>query len=83
VVARDLLGEAVQALGLAIGSAVNLLDVERVVLGGGLGERLGPDWLRRIEKVARRHTFFRPPPTYALAELGDTGGAVGASMLVR
>jgi glucokinase len=82
-VARTLLGEAVQALGVAIGSAVTLLDVERVVLGGGLGERLGPGWLKRIEKAARRHTFFRPPPTYVLAELGDTGGAVGASLLVR
>jgi glucokinase len=82
-VAQDLLGEAVDALGLAIGSAVTLLDVERVVLGGGLGGRLGPDWLKRIEKAARPHTFFRPPPAYALAELGDTGGAVGASLLVR
>jgi glucokinase len=82
-VARDLLAEAVDALGVAIGSAVTLLDVERVVLGGGLGERLGPNWLKRIEKAARRHTFFRPPPAYALAELGDTGGAIGASLLVR
>jgi glucokinase len=82
-VASDLLDEAVQALGVAIGSAVTLLDVERVVVGGGLGERLGIAWLARIEKAARRHTFFRPPPTYALAELGDMGGAIGASLLRR
>ena len=41
-VAHELLGEAVEALGVGIGSAVTLLDVEAVVLGGGLGERLGP-----------------------------------------
>lgn len=82
-VATALLDEAVQALGVAIGSAVTLLDVELVVMGGGLGERLGTAWLRRIEKAARRHTFFRPPPTYALAELGDMGGAIGASLLGR
>ena len=80
-VATDLLDEAVQALGVAIGSAVTLLDVELVVMGGGLGERLGAAWLKRIEKAARRHTFFRLPPAYRLAELGDMGGAIGASLL--
>lgn len=81
-VATALLHEAVQALGVAIGSAVTLLDVERVVIGGGLGERLGPTWIKRIEKAAKHHTFFRPPPDYVQAELGDLGGAVGASLLV-
>ena len=80
-VARELLDEAVAALGVAIGSAVTLLDVELVVIGGGLGERLGPTWLQKIEKAAKRHTFFRPTPRYALAELGDMGGAIGASLL--
>jgi glucokinase len=81
-VAQDLLREAVEALGVGIGSAVTLLDVEAVVVGGGLGERLGPSWLRRIEKAAKPHTFFRDPPAYKLAELGDMGGAIGASLLV-
>jgi len=80
-VARELLDEAVAALGIAIGSAVTLLDVELVVLGGGLGERLGPVWLRRIEKAARPHVFFDEPPAFALAELGDLAGAIGASLL--
>jgi glucokinase len=82
-VARELLDEAVAALGVGIGSAVTLLDVEAVVIGGGLGERLGPRWLKRIEKQARLHTFFRHAPVYRLAELGDMGGAIGASLLVR
>jgi glucokinase len=82
-VAIQLLDEAVDALGIAIGSAVTLLDVERVVIGGGLGLRLGQAWVERIEKAAARHTFFRPPPPYAQAELGDIGGAVGASLLAR
>jgi len=54
-----------------------------VVIGGGLGERLGRPWVDRIERAARPHTFFRPPPEYALAELGDMGGAIGASLLAR
>lgn len=82
-VARELLDEAVDALGVGIGSAVTLLDVEAVIVGGGLGERLGPTWLGRIEKAARPHTFFRTPPVFRLAELGDMGGAIGASLLVK
>ncbi len=66
-----LIGRAVQALGVGIGSAVTLLDVEAVVIGGGLGERLGADWLARIAAAANAHTFFREPPEYRLAELGD------------
>jgi glucokinase len=80
-VARDLIDEAVDALGVAVGSAVTLLDVEAVIVGGGLGERLGPAWLSRLEKSAQAHTFFREPPVYRLAELGDMGGAIGASLL--
>lgn len=80
-VATELIARAVQALGVGIGSAVTLLDVEAVVLGGGLGERLGPSWLGRIEAAARAHTFFAEPPVYRLAELGDVGGAIGASLL--
>jgi glucokinase len=80
-VAESLILRAVEALGVGIGSAVSLLDVEAVVIGGGLGERLGPDWLARIEAAANEHTFFRQPPRYCLAELGDLGGAIGASLL--
>lgn len=80
-VATTLIEDAIGALGVAIGSAVNLLDVELVVLGGGLGERLGETWLARLEKAAARHTFFSPAPRYALARLGDQGGAIGASFL--
>jgi glucokinase len=80
-VARELLDGAVAALGVAIGAAVTLLDVEAVIVGGGLGDRLGPAWVKRIEKAARAHTFFREPPVYLPAALGDAGGAIGASLL--
>ena len=81
-VAEELLLRAVEALGVGIGSAVTLLDVEAVVVGGGIGERLGAPWLARIAEAASRHTFFSEPPTYRLAALGDLGGAIGASLLV-
>jgi glucokinase len=80
-VAEELIERAVQALGVGIGSAVTLLDVEAVVIGGGLGERIGPEWLKKIESAAGQHTFFRERPSYVFAELGDLGGAIGASLI--
>lgn len=80
-VAEELIERAVQALGVGIGVAVTLLDVEAVVIGGGLGERLGEEWLAKIEQAARAHTFFRDAPVYRQAELGDLGGAIGASLI--
>ena len=49
--AIDLLEEAVEALGAGVASAVNLLDPEAVVIGGGLGIRLGEPWVERIREA--------------------------------
>ena len=46
--AKRLIERAVQALGSGVASAVNLLDVELVLLGGGLGSRFGEPMLERI-----------------------------------
>ena len=81
--AEKLIGRAVKALGAGIASAVNLLDVEAVVLGGGLGIRFGESHLHRIEKAMMPHLFVSErPPDLHVAALGDLGGAVGAALLV-
>ena len=41
------------------------------------------EWLSRIEAAAGEHTFFQNRPEFRLAELGDLGGAIGATMLVE
>src|SRR6266511_482968 len=43
--AVHLIHQAVEALGSGIASAVNLLDVEAVIIGGGLGTRLGEPYV--------------------------------------
>jgi len=80
--ARRLMGEAVEALGAGVASVVNVLDVEVVILGGGLGIRLGEPYSKRIAEAMTPHLFNddRPPPVL-VAELGDLGGAIGASLL--
>jgi glucokinase len=80
--AVSLIDRAVGALGAGVASAVNLLDVELVVLGGGLGLRFGAPMVERIEHAMRPHLFNDSnPPRVRLAELGDLGGAVGAALI--
>ena len=79
---EKLLDRAVTALGAGIASAVNLLDVEAVILGGGIGVRLGEPYAEKIRERMHRHLFVdERPPAVHVAELGDFGGAIGASLL--
>ena len=81
--ATSLIDRAVEALGAGIASAVNLLDVEAVIIGGGLGVRLGQPYVDRIGEAMLPHLFADDrPPALHVAALGDLGGAVGAAMLV-
>lgn len=81
-VAKRLMDRAVRALGAGVASAVNLLDVEAVIIGGGLGIRLGAPYAERIAAAMKPHLFAdqRPPDVY-VAALGDLGGAIGAALL--
>lgn len=80
----DLLHKGIEALAAGIASAVNLLDVEAVVVGGGLADKLG-DWFQiRLEAAMRPHLFLQPPEVRLLpAQLGDRSGAMGAALLAR
>jgi glucokinase len=82
--AMQILDRAVAALGAGIASAQNLLDVEAVIIGGGLGVRLGDPFVKRIAEAMQPHLFADSnPPHVHVAALGDLGGAIGASLLVR
>jgi glucokinase len=82
--AMELIERAVRALGAGIASAVNLLDVEAVIIGGGLGVRFGQPMAERISTEMHPHLFNDGrPPAVRVAGLGDTGGAIGAALLAR
>jgi glucokinase len=75
---------AVRALGAGIASVVNVLDVEGVIVGGGLGVRLGHPYAERIAEAMQPHLFNdAQPPHVHVAALGDLGGAIGASLLLH
>jgi glucokinase len=73
----------VEALGAGIGSVQNLVDLEAIVIGGGLGTRLGQPYVERIAAASQPHLFVDDrPPAFVLTELGDNGGGLGAALLI-
>jgi len=81
--AKHLFDRAIEALGTGVASAVNLIDPEAVVIGGGMGVRFGQPCADRILEEMKPHLFVdENPPVVDVAALGDLGGAIGAAMLV-
>jgi glucokinase len=79
--ATELIDDAVWALGVALASAQNLLDLEAVMIGGGLGDRLGKPFVDRVAEAMEPHLFSPNHPDILTTELGDLSGAVGAAVL--
>jgi len=81
--AKELVDEAVWALSIALASVQNLLALEAIVIGGGLGDRLGEPFVRRIDD-AMQPLLFVPDaaPTLLNSTFGDLSGAVGAAVMV-
>ena len=80
----ELIDEAVEALGVALSNAQNLLDLEAIIVGGGLGDRLGEPFVRRVEQAMLANLRFpERPPVVLGTELGDLSGAVGATVLLE
>jgi glucokinase len=81
--AVELMDDAILALGAGVASVQNVLDVDAIVIGGGLGIRMGEPYARRILDAMLPHLFVdTDPPAVQVAALGDLGGAIGASLLV-
>jgi glucokinase len=80
--AKKLIDDAAWALGIAIASAQNLLDLEAIIVGGGLGDRLGQPFVDQIVEQMSPYLFVADkPPVVLRTELGDLSGAVGAAVL--
>jgi glucokinase len=80
---QKLIEDATWALGIGLASAQNLLDLEAIIVGGGLGDRLGQPFVDRIVAQMVPLLFVSAnPPAVVRTELGDLAGAVGAAVLV-
>jgi glucokinase len=77
----ELLAEAADALALVIGNAAALLDLERVVLGGGVVDKLGEPFLDQIRTSTHFGGFGPTMVELVAAHRLDDGGAVGAALM--
>ena len=84
-VAVQIVDDAARALGAAVGSVVNLLSPEVVVVGGGVTGALGDAFVERIWDVAQK--FFLPGAAdgvrFVPAALADDSGIVGCAAYAR
>ena len=78
--ASRVVNQACEYLGAGIASAVNLINPQVVVIGGGVSQG-GPGFIRRIEKEVKKRAF--PSATRKLkvvkAKLGNDAGFIGAA----
>jgi glucokinase len=82
---RKAVNRAARLAGIGIGSLLNVLGPEIVVLGGGVVEAFGDDFVARIDSSARDIAFEINSKNVKItrAELGDDAGVIGAAMLAR
>ncbi|MBV9124714.1 MAG: ROK family protein [Planctomycetes bacterium] len=81
----QLVDDAARALGAAVGSVINLLSPEVIVLGGGVTGALGEPFLERIWEVAQKYALPRTTEgvRFVAAALGDDSGIYGAAAFAR
>ncbi|HEV3259275.1 MAG TPA: ROK family protein [Gemmataceae bacterium] len=84
-IAMQLVDDAARALGAAVGSALNLLSPEVIVMGGGVAGALGEPFLERIWEVALRYTLphVADGVRFLPAALEDNSGIYGAAAFAR
>jgi glucokinase len=90
VAAKDLVAlkevhRAAHFLGIGLGSLVNALGPEIVIIGGGVAGALGPDYIDLVRTAARSQILTDPDGLIRIepAALGDNAGILGAALLAR
>ncbi len=84
-IVRNTLKFAAKHLGIAVGSLLNILSPEVVVLGGGLVEAMPDFWVERVQKKAFKIAFpiCSENVRIVASALGDDAGILGAAALAR
>jgi len=80
-----LVDEAARALAAGVGTVVNLLGPEVIVVGGGMAKALGAPFIERIWEIAQRYALPRATENVrcVLAALGDDAGITGAAAYAK
>jgi glucokinase len=80
--AQSLLDDAAEALGIGLGGAINLMNPERIVLGGGV-TKSGERWWQIVRGAARHHALPQMRVEIAPAALADDAPLWGAAALAQ
>ena len=78
--AQEVMDEAARLLGAGLGGAINLMNPERVVLGGGV-TKSGERWWRLVRETARFHALPQMRVDIQPAALSDDAPLWGAVAL--
>jgi glucokinase len=82
----EVLARAQFYLGILVATCVNLIDPEAVILGGGVVEALGEEFLEPVRRVAYQY-FMNKRDAKSVqivrARLGDNAALLGAAMFAR
>lgn len=83
--AIDLVHRAADFLGIGMANYVNIFNPEMIILGGGLIEKLGEDFVKRAEKGMRDNAMpvLLKDVEVKIAELGDDTVITGAALLLH
>jgi glucokinase len=82
----EVLSKAQFYLGILVATCVNLIDPEAVILGGGVVEALGGEFLEPIRRVAYQYFMNQRDArrvNILQAKLGDNAALLGAAMFAR
>lgn len=83
-VAIEVFEEGIRVLGMGVGSVLNVLDLEQVVIGGGMAEKLGRSLAIKLRKATMPWVMAPDPKLdFVAAKLGDDSGVIGAAALGR
>lgn len=78
-VCKKAFAEYAENLACALASYINILDPERIALGGGLSGA-GDFLIDSIRESVDRQSFFRTPTPIVIAQLGNDAGLIGACL---
>jgi len=84
-VMSHLIDEAARAIAAGVGTVVNLLGPEVIVIGGGMTKALGAPFIERIWEIAQRYALPRATENVrcVMAALGDDAGITGAAAYAK
>lgn len=85
-VVREVLAQAEYYMGLLVANVVNTLDPEVIVLGGGIVERFGEQYMEPVRETAEQY-YLNQQDKHKIhvvaTELGGYAGVLGAAMMAN